>query len=325
MASDITLSSAQRKTLISLKNSSQLSDRTQVRLATGNKINDVTDGAEGYFTARSLDIRAEVFDNRFENIDQGISTIQTSLEGIDALDELLGQFRGLARQARSQTAFERGQTTRSFEILLEQFKLLLDDATYQGLNLLDNAQARLTVEFSDKGESDINIPGTNILATTGITNGAIFDGGVITGHIGGVAGLERSNILHIVEGFSTLTTGFFSTLTIPTGGLTRGFSVLSNATNLESLDRLDETLANAQSNLQVRANTLGANVAILQTRLDFTDGLVNHLVSGADKITNADLNEEAANLTATGTRYQIGVQALGTAAQRLQSLLQVIR
>ena len=325
MASDITLSSAQRKTLLSLKSSSQLSDRTQVRLATGNKINDVTDDAQGYFTARSLDIRAKVFDERFDNVDQGISTIQTALEGIDALDELLGQLRGLARQARSQNGFERSQTTRSFEDLVEQFKLLLDDTTYQGLNLLDNVQANLVVEFSDRGESDLEISGVDILASTGIINGAIFDGEVINAHTASAAGFERSNVLHILEGFSTLTTGTFSTLTFVQGGLTNGFSVLSNANNLSSLDSLDNLLSAAQRSLQVRGNRLGANVAILQTRLDFTDGLVNHLVTGADKITNADLNEEAANLTATGTRYQIGVQALGTTGQRLQSLLQVIR
>ena len=325
MASDITLSSAQRQTLQSLQRTSRLSDRTQIRLATGRSVNSVTDGAEAFFGARTLQNRAGILSDRRDSIDQGVSTIQAALEGIDALDDLLGQLRGLSRQARSQTGFERSETTKSFQSVLEQFTNLLGDASYQGLNLLNNVQTSLTVEFSELGESDLTINGVDILATTGATAGAIFDAEVINAHTTSAAGLTRSNILHIVEGFSTLTTGIFSTLTFVQGGLTNGFSVLSNATNLSGLDVLDTRLSTAQTNLQTRANSLGSNVAILQTRLDFTDGLVNHLVTGSDKIINADLNEEAANLTATGTQYQIGVQSLGTSGQRIQSLLQLIR
>ena len=325
MASDITLTSAQRQTLLSLQESSRLSDRTQIRLATGNKINDVTDGAEGYFSARSLDKRGDIFAERKDRVDQGVSVIQTALEGIDALDELLGQLRGLTRQARGQTGYERSQTTISFENVLEQFRLLLNDTSYQGVNLLNNTTSELTVEFSDKNESDLTIQGVNILASGGRANGSIFANTVINAHTASEYGLFRSNILHIVQGFSTLTTGAFSTLTNPTGGLTNGFSNLSFANNLTAIDELDFSLSTAQNNLQIRASRLGADVAILQARLTFTGGIVNHLVTGADKITSADLNEEAANLTATGTRYQIGVQALGTTSQRLQSLLQVIR
>ena len=325
MASDITLSSAQRQTLQSLQRTSKLSDRTQIRLATGRSVNNVTDGAEAYFSSRTLQNRATVLSGRSDSIDQGISTVQAALEGIDALDELLGQLRGLARQARSQTEFERSETTNSFEDVLEQFTHLLGDTSYQGLNLLNNVQTSLTVEFSELGESDLTINGVNILATTGAVSGAVFDGEVINAHTTSAAGLTRSNILHIVQGFSTLTTGIFSTLTFVQGGLTNGFSVLSNASNLSALDVLDETISTAQSRLQTRANSLGSNVAILQTRINFTDGLTNHLVTGSDKIINADLNEEAANLTATGTQYQIGVQSLGTSGQRIQSLLQLIR
>ena len=306
MANDITLSSAQRQTLLSLQRTSKFSDRTQIRLATGNKINDVTDGPEGYFAARSLDNRADTFTERRNTIEQGVSTIQAALEGIDALDELLGQLRGLARQARSQTARERVETTQSYDEVVSQFGSLLQDTSYQGLNLLNNAQTSLTVEFSDNVNSDLTIAGVSI--------------GSSRTSLGGIFGVSLQ--LSILR---NLTSGFASTTVPSTQALQAGFSVLSNAGNLSSLDALDQRLADAQRNLQTRANSLGNNVAILQTRLDFTDGLTNHLVAGSDKITTADLNEEAANLTATGTQYQIGVQSLGTASQRLQALLQVIR
>jgi len=165
MGSDITLSSAQRQTLQSLQRTSTLSDRTQIRLATGRSINSVTDGAEQFFASRTLQNRASVLASRADDIDQGISTIQAALEGIDALDELLGQLRGVARQTRSQTAFERSQSTNSFADLIQQFRNLLDDTSYQGLNLLNNARTDLTVEFSESADSDLTINGVDVLAS----------------------------------------------------------------------------------------------------------------------------------------------------------------
>ena len=103
------------------------------------------------------------------------------------------------------------------------------------------------------------------------------------------------------------------------------FHNLSIAVNLASLDELDAHLSGAQTHLQTRANSLGSNVAILQTRFDYTNGIARHLLTGSDKIVNADLNQEAANLTATGTQYQIGISSLGTTGQRIQALLQIIR
>ena len=209
MSSDITLSSAQRRTLHSLQITGRLSDRTQVRLATGREINAVTDGAQEYFSARVLRTRADTFLDRADGIDQGISTIETALEGIDALDEILGQLRGVTRQVRSQSALERRESTKTFEDLLEQFQHLLRDTTYQGLNLLNNTQASLTVEFSEIGSSDLTIQGVNILASTGVgTTGAIFSPTVIhpfsAGSAAAIAGLFRSNILNIITGFSNI-------------------------------------------------------------------------------------------------------------------------
>ena len=306
MSSDITLSSAQRQTLLSLKNISNLSDRTQVRLATGRKINSVTDGAEDFFASRTLQKRAGILQGRREQIDQGISTIQAALDGIDALDELLSQLRGLSRQARSQTAEERAETTNSYNSVVTQFAHLLDDTSYQGLNLLDDNQNSLSVKFSEQEESLLTIDGVNIAALTA-SEGGIF---AISSGAGRVA----------LSALRNITTGF------TTGGLSQGFSVLSASTQIQDvLNSLDQRISDAQERLETRAGVLGNNVAILRTRLDYTDSVIAGHISGSDKIVNADLNEEAANLTATGTQYQIGVQSLGVSGQRVQSLLQLIR
>ncbi len=63
------------------------------------------------------------------------------------------------------------------------------------------------------------------------------------------------------------------------------------------------------------AKTLGSNVSLLQTRLNFSKLHVNALSEGSDKLRLADLNEEGANLLALQTRQQLGFQSRALAGQ----------
>jgi flagellin-like hook-associated protein FlgL len=51
--------------------------------------------------------------------------------------------------------------------------------------------------------------------------------------------------------------------------------------------------------------------------------MINTLKGGADGLTLADQNEEAANLLALQTRQQLGVQALSLANQSQQGILRL--
>ena len=77
----------------------------------------------------------------------------------------------------------------------------------------------------------------------------------------------------------------------------------------------------ALTTLRTTSATLGSNNTILQSRLDFTQELVNTLQEGAGKLTLADLNEESANLLALQTRQQLGLNSLALAAQSERSVL----
>lgn len=93
------------------------------------------------------------------------------------------------------------------------------------------------------------------------------------------------------------------------------FSVASNVD--AALDQLDDAI----SSIRGAAKALGSNIALLQTRLDFTKQYVNLLEGGAGKLTLADINEEGANLVALQTRQQLGISALAFAGQSEQSVL----
>ena len=84
-------------------------------------------------------------------------------------------------------------------------------------------------------------------------------------------------------------------------------------------------LDTALTTLRSRAQTLGSNVAILQTRLNFTKAYSTTLSTGAGKLTLADLNEEGANLLALQTRQQLGIQSLAFAGQAEQTILTLFR
>ncbi len=79
------------------------------------------------------------------------------------------------------------------------------------------------------------------------------------------------------------------------------------------------------NSLRSSAKSLGSNVALLQTRLDFTKQYTNTLEEGSGKLTLADLNEEGANLVALQTRQSLGIQALQFSGQSEQSVLQLLR
>lgn len=80
-------------------------------------------------------------------------------------------------------------------------------------------------------------------------------------------------------------------------------------------------LNSALTELRTNAATLGSNNTVLQTRLNFTDELVNTLKEGSGKLTLADLNEESANLLALQTRQQLGLNSLALAAQSERAIL----
>ena len=127
--------------------------------------------------------------------------------------------------------------------------------------------------------------------------------------------------------FSESTTSQLSVASVDLTNGSLGLNVTTGATlsatslNTCAINQLDTAVAT----LSAKAKTLGSNVALLQTRLDFTESYVNELEGGAGKLTLADITEEGANLVALQTRQQLGVSALSFAGQAEQSVLSLFR
>ncbi|WP_267355223.1 MULTISPECIES: flagellin [unclassified Methylobacterium] len=106
---------------------------------------------------------------------------------------------------------------------------------------------------------------------------------------------------------------------VATSGANSNFQADTDITAV--LTKLDS----ASSTLRAQSGTFGSNLTVVQNRQDFTKQLINILGTGSANLTNADLNEEAANSQALSTRQSMGISALSLANSAQQGVLQLLR
>ncbi|WNJ99100.1 flagellin [Thalassospiraceae bacterium LMO-JJ14] len=379
---DITLSAAVRGSLLSLQSTTSLVERTQGRLSTGLEVASAIDDPVAFFQAKSLNDRAFDFNEKKDGIDQGISTVTAALGGLESIEAIVRQLKGVASSLKSATGTQFTDLITQFGTLKSQIGELAADASYQGTNLIDNATESLSVSFSDQTSSLLTISAAQStqtglgLADVAVATDTTFNFSALTGlQVGsgggpitvtyqgtGVTVSDTGSSLSVQYGTASfnivaannstsaidtqaITQGQVLTISVLTAnvtGATAGFvttahgttakiDVSANNTNYitesvtSTIDPIITELDSALTTLRARSQTLGSNVALLQTRLDFTEDYVNTLEIGSGKLTLADLNEEGANLLALQTRQQLGISALAFAGQAEQGILGLFR
>lgn len=108
MSGDIVLSSALRNNLLSLQNTQRNIDVTQLRLATGLKVNSALDNPQNFFTAKALNNRANDLSRLLDGIGQSIRTIEQANTGVETLQQLLDQADAIALDAQSEIRSSEG-------------------------------------------------------------------------------------------------------------------------------------------------------------------------------------------------------------------------
>lgn len=104
MSSDVVLTAALRNNLLSLQNTQSLIDKTQLRLATGLKVNSALDNPGNFFAAQSLDNRASDLTRLLDGIGQSIKTIEAANNGVTGLTKLVEQAQSIVSSARDELA-----------------------------------------------------------------------------------------------------------------------------------------------------------------------------------------------------------------------------
>ena len=298
MANNVQLSATVRTNLLTLQATAKLQGTVEGRLSSGKKVNSSLDDAVAFFQAKTLTDRAADITRKKNEVDQAISALKVASNATDSIDSLLSQIKGLLQTAKTSDAATRASIGTQIDTLGAQLNVLVTDATYQGVNLINTTlTARLTVNLSNLTTSQFNLDGQDAQVSNLFTNS--------TGVLSVAGSLLATNLLD-----NDATGSAFSTISAA------GNSILDAA-----ITAIDAAISRNRS----IASTLGTNVAFLQTRLDFNSQYANTLTEGSDKLTLADTNEEGANLVALQTRQQLALQALNFAGQAQQAVLKLFQ
>ena len=95
----ISLTASMRSNLLSLQNISGQVSSTQNKLATGNKVNSAIDNPSSYYTALSLNNRADDLNALLDSMGQAVSTIKAATTALESATEFLEQAKAVASQA----------------------------------------------------------------------------------------------------------------------------------------------------------------------------------------------------------------------------------
>lgn len=228
--SDVSLTSSVRTNLLLLQNTQTSIDRTQTRLATGNKINSAIDGPQSFFAAQGLNQRAGDLLFLKDGLGQAISTINAADAAVTAIEELVEQARGIAQSARNaqgddeSAVTERQSLSDQFNAIIAQVNDLTKDASYAGRNLtigngrvLGADESTVNTVNSIVGVSNARV--TNVAAVDSY-NIEVTGTGQITGDADDIAkAAEERGLSQVsITGFQSFSSGNFDNIEIEVFG-----------------------------------------------------------------------------------------------------------
>ncbi len=288
---EIGLSSSMRSNLISLQTTARLLGQTEERLASGKRVNTAVDNPANFFAAQGHTSRAGQLTGLKDNISEAIQTVKAADAGIKGVLNTIESLRGVLTQARS--AF--------------------NDEVNSGTTLGANASSGLSGQYNRLIEqlgnlvSDSSYKGTNFLS-----------GGVtLTVNLN-----ENATTDIVMSGFDSSASGLgISGGTSSSAGVTGDIDLVT--LTAADINDYEASLNAAIATLQTKSSELAANLSTLTTRQTFITEMVNTLTVGATKLTEADTNEEGANLLSLQTKQSLGTTALSISSQAEQSILRL--
>lgn len=282
----ITLTGGMRKNLFSLQNTNSLLERTQKRLSSGLRVQSAVDDPVNYFTALGHRQRSQDLAARKDEMSESIQLVMASNEGVTSITALIASAKSLAQSALSAATTAEINTLESqFNTVLKQIDELAGDSGYKGVNLLESTSVEHDVKFNEDGTSLLTMTGFDAsTASTGLNIGT-------------------------VAANAWVDTGSADASSVPP------LKVVINSAIT--------TLDTARTKLRSEAQKLSTNLSSITIRQDFTKGMINTLEDGAAELTNADMNEEGANMLMLQTRQSLGTTSLSLASQAAQSVLRL--
>lgn len=253
MVGEVSLTASARANLMSLQQTSNLLSVTQNRLATGKKVNSALDGATAYFASQGFLNRANDLSRVKDGLSNALQTVKAASTAIDSITRMVQQAQGITTSAlQSSDAGTRSQLAVQFNDLLNQVNSLVNDATFNGTNLVGPTSTSLIVYFNESNSSKLTITSVNLSINTS------------SGLSVAVAANAFVSDTDINTAVSQLTTAL-TKLRTTASGFGNNVSVIQTRQDFTS--NLVDTLQTASDNLVLAdINEEGANLQALQAR-----------------------------------------------------------
>ncbi len=288
MAQDVTLSAAVRGSLLSLQNTTSLIERTNDRLSSGLKVASAIDDPVAFFQAKTLNDRAFDFTEKKDAIDQGISSVSTALEGVQSIEALVRQLKGVSSSMKSATGSQLTDLITQFNDLRSQIGYLADDTTYQGVNLTNNTTTTLDVSFSDQSASQLTVNAVNIrqsglgIGSAELATTQSFDYSAASFDYD-----NGSTITFTYQGSAQTLTATSDTISVTYGTISLSISVggsgaSTQAVSLSAGDTITVNLSSAANNSSVTNGEFIATIATasVTTAVDIADNDTSYIREG---------------------------------------------
>ena len=123
-----------------------------------------------------------------------------------------------------------------------------------------------------------------------------------------------------LTGFGT-TFAEFSVAGMPAAGT--GLFVIGGELSTVAVQAAIDGIEEATATLRTEAKVMANNLSLITAREEFTAMMMNTLNDGAAKLTEADMNEEGANMLMLQTRQALGTTSLSLASQAAQGVLRL--
>ncbi|MGE0063476.1 MAG: flagellin [Xanthobacteraceae bacterium] len=208
----------------------------------------------------------------------------------------------------------------------------VSSAASQNSLLLTSSTAGLTTTLGLGGLTGITTQGTATIGAPDFTRTSLEkDFNNVLSQIDALAGDSSYNGINLLMGdqlkivFNETGTSSLTVQGVTFDSTGLGLSTVTTGTfqNNANIDAVLAGVDNALKTLRTQASAFGANLNTVQTRQDFTKGLIQTLETGADALVLADTNEEGANLLALQTRQSLSSTALSLSAQNDQAVLRL--
>jgi len=259
---DISLTTSARANLTALQRTATLLSQTQAHLSSGKLVNSASDNATAFFASQGFLNQANNLANLKNNLSTALTTVNSVTSSISDTSQVVQQLQGITTQALGTTdTGVRAGLASQFNSLLTQLDTLVNDATFNGTNLLNSTANSLVVFFNATNTTSLTISGVNV-TSAGLNIAAATNGFATTSDINTSGSL-------LLTALSTLRTD----------AANFGGNATLIQTRQDFTDNLITNLQTASDNLTLaNTNTEGANLQALQAQNQL--GIVSLGISG---------------------------------------------